>query len=559
MPSATRHCIIGLVASLVTALAVPALAASTAAAASAASDRGTGIGTAAALDGPSCDRSSGLVLIPPPFEVPCVRPFQPADDNGGATAPGVTATTIKVVIVTPAQQDVDLYHQVHGYAWPYNAASGSFGTWEDAARDMSAPFAHLLSGWGRKAEFETYQSTGHDEAAQRADALAIAQRHPFAVFMTSGDRVLETELANHKIVVFGGATNTEAAAQAPYRWGSASSDATAQAINEGEFVAKSLVGRKAQWAGDPAFRDETRRFGVVYPEPASRQDFDIADFNHTLARYKGGTVQLEIPYTDKNFATDWIAYTQEVAPTIITKLKQARVNNVILFTEVDLTREMLHAATLQNYRPEWTMSAFGSVDYNAFARGFDQSQWAHAFGIGGSLVAVDGAAQVTNLFDWYWGRGRATTSALLVGAMLLFYQGVHMAGPDLTAEHFRDGVFALPHIGGAAVGAVTTEEEAYGRIAGLPRAEYATVGLDATLEWWSPDAELPGGTWGFVTEPGTGNYYLVDAAKRYHAGTWPNGPVKFFDTSAAIVAVEHPTRADIEPRVACHGCPSKNS
>jgi len=542
-----------------TALVLPVAVAGRATAA-AVSDRGTGVGTSAALNAAGCNKATGYVLMPPPFRVSCVRPFGTRDDNGGATAQGVTRTAIKVILVTPTEQDVGLYHQVHGFAWPYNDATGSFGSWEDAARDMSMPFAHVLSGWGRSAEFETYQSTGHDEAAQRADALAIAEKKPFAVFMASaGDPVLETELAKRRVVVFGSASNKEAKAQSPYRWGSLASDAAAQAVNEGEFVAKSLAGRKAEWAGDPTLRQQIRRFGVVYPAPAPREDFGIAEFDRAFDKYGGGSAAVEIPYSDTNFAPDWVAYTQEVAPTIIGKLKAARVNNVILFAEVDLIRAMLHEATLQNYRPEWTMSAFGGADYNEFGRTFDQSQWAHAFGVGGSLVALSAAIATQNLFDWYWGSDRATTSALLVGAMLLFYQGVHMAGPDLTAQHLRDGLFALPANGGAAVGAVSTTEQAYGPREGLPRAEYAPSGLDGTLIWWSPNATMPAGTRGFVAEPGTGNYFLVDGATRYHAGTWPKRRIKFFDPSSAGVAVDKLPAADTTPAVACRGCPSESA
>src|SRR5262249_32329711 len=89
-----------------TALVAPAGVVSRASAAVSA-DRGTGVGTSAALNSPGCDEPTGYVLMPPPFRIPCVRQLG-ASGNGGATAQGVTPTTIKVIMVTPTEQDIGL-------------------------------------------------------------------------------------------------------------------------------------------------------------------------------------------------------------------------------------------------------------------------------------------------------------------------------------------------------------------------------------------------------------------------------------------------------------------
>ena len=46
--------------------------------------------------GPNCDTKVGRVKIPLTYAPPCVKPF--TGDNGGATADGVTADSIKVVV-----------------------------------------------------------------------------------------------------------------------------------------------------------------------------------------------------------------------------------------------------------------------------------------------------------------------------------------------------------------------------------------------------------------------------------------------------------------------------
>src|SRR5262245_40301883 len=69
---------------------------------------GTGLGTKEALDDPRCNtgdqysvygRWDTSTVGAGPY---CVRPFEDGEDNGGATAKGVTADSIKIVAVIPA-------------------------------------------------------------------------------------------------------------------------------------------------------------------------------------------------------------------------------------------------------------------------------------------------------------------------------------------------------------------------------------------------------------------------------------------------------------------------
>ena len=49
-----------------------------------------------------------------------------------------------------------------------------------------------------------------------------------------------------------------------------------------EFIGKQLAGKKAQYAGDPAMQDQTRKFGVV---PSNVIDVELVQ--QTLAKYGG--------------------------------------------------------------------------------------------------------------------------------------------------------------------------------------------------------------------------------------------------------------------------------
>src|SRR5262249_39625595 len=143
---------------------------------------------------------------------------------------------------------------------------GSVGTMEDALHDLFAAYGHAYETWGRTIELKYVQSSGNDEAAQRADAVKVEALKPFAVLETTptGLDVLTTKVAQDGYVVMSNTTTTDKALkQQPYRWGQA--DQVADAVNAGEFVGEQLVRGKAQYAGDPSFTTKQRTIGVVYP------------------------------------------------------------------------------------------------------------------------------------------------------------------------------------------------------------------------------------------------------------------------------------------------------
>ena len=491
-----------------------------------------------------------------------MRPFPEGGDNGGATAPGVTATTIKVVAVLPNEEQEAAF-RTRGQALPRDAATGGRGSWEQAFADMSAPWEAFFEQWGRTAEYEFYTSTGSDEPEQRADAVAIIDKRPFAVISVPGGIVLQTELAAARILVLGGATNTEGRTQSPYRWGSFATDLAAAGVNTGEFVAKSLVGRKAKWAGDAAMVERDRKLVALYPAISARQDFQIDYFNDSFRRYAGKRTALPaaVQYESQTNLTAASAEYQAQAPLLVSRLKETGATTVILFGNTDLVREVLKQATAQDFFPEWVLTAYALLDVNILARTLDQSQWAHAFGIAGQLPPVVKPTPEPNIgiFGWYWGQDQGTTTPLLIGHIAFLYTGLHMAGPRLTAERYKQGMFAMPTVGGAAVGQVNSFEQAFGPAAGLPYDEYLAVGLDSTLVWWSPDTPLPANATGAIAFPGTGTYFYVNGAERYRSGTWPKGLPRFFDPSTSTAALDPLPTSDVPPDYPCTGCPSAAS
>ena len=225
-----------------------------------------------------------------------MSPWPKGKNNGGATAPGVTATEVKIVAYIPNDQ---MLAGGTGAAGPKNQATGAAAKIPDTIADYVKlyDFAQAQLGtyqlWGRKPNIEIVTASGADETAQRADALEVINRKPFMVVDmtatgTGGAPVFSSTVASRKILVSSASTTAKiAAAQSPYRW-NYGADNDANTPLTAAFVARSLSGKKAQWAGDKTLASKTRSFGLVYPTTTG---FDLAGFE-ALVKQNGGSAMV---------------------------------------------------------------------------------------------------------------------------------------------------------------------------------------------------------------------------------------------------------------------------
>ena len=197
-----------------------------------------------------------------------------------------------------------------------------------------------------------------------------------------------------------------------------------------------------------------------------------------------------------------------------------------------MTAALTKAATKNDYHPEWISMGVGNTDIAALARTFDQDQWKHAFGVGGIYMPVQGltAGPSDLAFQWYWGPNAGAYSQAVVTDLELLYAGIHMAGPKLTPQTYKDGMFSRPPVGGEAEGQVTSTGRFYGKAAKLPYNEYLTGG-DVALVWW--DTETVGPSVAVNLPDSAGVWQYMDGGKRYIRGQIPS-KVKFFDKSNSI-------------------------
>jgi hypothetical protein len=523
---------------------------------------GSGINTPAALANPLCNKQANpygklnFILIgggPDKGGGPFCTAVWNGKNNGGATSQGVTPNSVKVVALVPNSQQTD---SASKFSQPTNWAIGGqgSGTVPNALQDALSAFQAKLQTYGRKVQLELVTSSGDDEAAQRADAVTVNAMKPFAVVdatYTPHD-AFEAAIASAKTPVFGSAAALDATEkQAPYRWGQA--DANAGALNTAEFVGKQLAGKKAQYAGDDSMKTQTRKIGMVFSDTVIDQSL----FNKTLAKYGGKiTPGAALTYPASASSTGDPTQAAQLAPNVISKLKGLGITTVLLFTDSAMATAMFKQATQQDYHPEWVSAGYQNMDFPLLAQNYPADQWGHAFGLANtgpidpSLLSATTGASPTDVVTWYWGQGRGTSSATLNNLVNWFMSGISYAGPKLTPKTFQQGFFSVPASGGAADNDPNSVLHGYGRTPGLPYDEYLRGSQDFTAVWWDPTA--PGVKFGSLP-PGQGAYYYLDGAKRYHAGTWPTKPMKFFDKSNSTTTINF-TSPQPAP---CDGCPSQ--
>jgi hypothetical protein len=478
----------------------------------------------------------------------CVNPWPEGKKNGGATAQGVTATTVKVVLYLPNDQmasaDTTFKNQAGG---PRPTLDQIYADTEKAYQTLEDQYG-TYQLWGRKPVYVKVIASGRDEAAQRADALDVITKKPFMVIDMSatgsgGAPVFSSVVAARKIVVASPSTDAvNSAAQSPFRW-NFGADQSAGPAFVAALVGKSLSGKKAEWAGDPDLKSKTRAFGMLYPATG----FDETAFQKFLGQ-DGGKLVDKVSFDPEAAQTGTTDFT-----TPVTRLKQAGVTSVILFAAYGSVTNIMEAANAQDYHPEWIFTAHGYQEWDGFARGYDQEQMAHAFGLSSLGPAIIDSPTGLAPFQWYWGTSQGNTNSTALAPFAFTYQVMHYAGPTLTANNLKKGLFAAPsqETVGASIGL-----SGFGKTVGTPYDEYAAFGSDRALVWWSSDTTGPAQATNTV---GKGLFMYLNEGESLALDQITKQTPKFFDEGASV---SQRNAADLYPgnvvptTVPCKGCPS---
>ena len=136
------------------------------------------------------------------------------------------------------------------------------------------------------------------------------------------------------------------------------------------------------------------------------------------------------------------------APVLMAKLKAAGVTSVITYASGNMVSQAMKAATALDYYPEWVLPGLGVLDLESIVRSYDQTQMAHAFGIGTLLVNVaDTTDPSTTTSSGTGAPTRARTRPGVLSYLQTFLTGVMLAGPKLTPQNVPAGAVRAARVG----------------------------------------------------------------------------------------------------------------
>jgi hypothetical protein len=456
-------------------------------------------------------RQYGISLYMPP----CVA-F--SGDNGGATYKGVTANEVVVV-------------RYNNQADPATQAIlKSIRVADDPAvikRAYDALFAYANAHYmtyGRKVRFIDYPASGPDTADEnmKADAKDIAERiKPFAVW-TLGPKVFGQELAARGVTCLCTVSLSSSfyKENPPYIWGSLPTS-TEYAQQMSEYIGKRVANRPAKWAGDEflptqGFKNKTRTFGLIYlvgqkgvVDPEGKRFRDV--LVEEMAKY-GVKISAEFAYTyDPSDAGPINA--------MITTMKSAGITTVMMWVDPLYPILITRQATNQQYFPEWFITGSGLSDTSAAGRQYDAQQWRHAFGITPLWVTWTEVAQSAGYREFHHGMpgmkpgDEGVLVAIYRDPVQTLFTGIQLAGPNLTADTFAQGMLNYPRTGGRPAAPLVFRTRAYPT--GIK--DFAEVYYDINAQGKDERGEQ-----------GSGLVMKSNGGKRYMSGQWPAGIAQVF-------------------------------
>lgn len=448
---------------------------------------------------------------------PCTPRF--TGDNGGATAPGVTADSITIVRYLPK----------------YDAASQAilqsqnlYDSPDDerrAQRGFTGFLEKHFDFYGRSITWVLVQTScaNGDATCYRNDAKAIVtEHHPFIVqaeaVQIGGAPEFFDELARRGVITVGGwgLSRDFDVARRPFRWDN-NMDGTLAVRHVAEYWCKKMAGKPAELAGDPLLRTKRRRLGITVQDAPGRVEQGELLVRLVTGERCGDPSQA--PVLVKH-GSGTGPQSEQARPTAV-KFKDAGVTTVVALDPGFLVF-LTTALDSQRYFPEHLVTGLAGMDYDLVGRLNSPTQWRNAFGLSHRPKELPKG----QTDDW-----RAVRDALGPGAEscnscpgtiayeLQIAAQLMWAGPNLTPLTFERGSADAPQLNG-----YTIEHQWPGWRCCEPAAVTWRFGPgdysaneDLKEIWWDPNrvSQIDGQPGGYVCE---------DGCRRYLPGEWTTAP-----------------------------------
>lgn len=433
---------------------------------------------------------------------PCVPRFH--GDNGGATAPGVTRTSIRVVVLRDDYGPyVEPVLQTAGVAASPAEEAG-------AIADFARFFEKRYEWYGRRVEWIYHRASCEmNTAASCAVAQAkeiVARYRPFAVVVPLPNRAEFFSAMTRAGVVTVGGWHTPRSTylrERPYRYDWVP-DGTHVMAGLADYWCGKLAGKRASRAGDGQIRELPRRLGILAPaDPTGR-----SHASELAAFVRQGCGEAAKPPVIYRYDGDF-GKSQEQFQTIVETMRDDGVTTVTCLCDPVRPIFLTNAADLHGFFPEHLLSGMYASDLDVFGRLYSQAQWRNAFG----PVLQPPGLPVEQRDDYkaYQDVGaeyrcypcQATFTWMHLAAIQL-----QLAGPRLTAQAVEAGLLGGPRLR-------QSTDPAFPRI-GFSRGRYTAM-LDAREVAWSPTAASS-------TDGRAGSYVCAETAcPRYRPGQWTRG------------------------------------
>jgi hypothetical protein len=414
-----------------------------------------------------------------PYSPPCIA-F--SGSNGGPTAAGVTPTAINVSYRITS--DSESFQQTLASLGGADITDTTADI-ERTVQALATYFDNHFQFYGRKLNIEFFNGQGSitnellGSGQQQADADAVTsaqQLHAFAE-LNGVTEPYDVALAQQKVISFGAPYLSASfmGQYAPYMW---SLDTESNDVVEAtsELYLKSLAGGKAQWAGG-SLQNQPRKVAIIAPSDPWYQS--AAQSAVQEAQAAGYPIADNISY-QLNLST-----LSSQASNVVSQLQNDGITTVVCGCDPVFPVYLTSRAAEQGYTPEWVVAGVALTDQDIVGQLFDQSEWSHAFGVSfsGATVPKDDTFGYAAYKSIDPGSEPANAVDLIYAQMYEMAIGIQMAGPNLTAQSFENGMRAYP---GSQAGA---SNALYGTW-DFPSGHY-TPQMDWSFIYWDPTKTSP--------------------------------------------------------------------
>jgi hypothetical protein len=405
-------------------------------------------------------------------------------DNGGATATGVTGSTVKVI---------GFFLQCEALTESVLLGLGfELATCDQQEAMMQAAVRHLnerLELYGRKIDFEVHWADcpfPEDLDTCLADARAVIAQRPFAVVTSfSGTyQAVWEELVRNGVVLIGGGSLSDSLYRrySPYWW-SPEMSSTLQASIVADWWCATMARRPADHTGSVIHRsigrrgEVTRRAGFLYYDaPAGREAARI--LTERLAAC--GT-----ELTSFGYSAD-LATLQQQALAMTSRFLSDKVTTLLWFDYLAPTF-VAPELTRQGYFPEHVAAGGSGSSADSSHRSIDPEQWRHSLSLFPEPNAVprEHSEAAAVLRDGGFQGAIPPSPEAYTKGLLLLGQLIQAAGPTLTPTNLR-AVESQERRGGDGSG------DASGPREGIGFGPTDHNGVDDVREvWFDPNAISP--------------------------------------------------------------------